>query len=129
MKITTKNSDLKRDVIKLIRDKAKHGYNKTGICEICNSTDGVDFHHFYSMTGMLEKYIKDNQLTLTCTEDVLAIREEFIATHSNEIYNETANLCHRCHEQLHRLYGKRPALNTAMKQKRWVQIQKDKYGV
>jgi hypothetical protein len=119
--------DLKRDVVKYVRDKAKHGYTKTGICEICGDTEGVDFHHFYSVTEMLNKWLTDNEIDILCAEDIIRVRDEFIVLHNTELYIEAANLCHKHHEQLHRLYGKRPALNTALKQKRWVEIQKDKY--
>lgn len=120
--------DLKRDVVKYVRDKAKHGYNKTGICEICNSSDGVDFHHFFSVTELLNKWLEDNKIEITCVEDILHVRDEFIELHSKELYEDVANLCHKHHEQLHRLYGKKPGLNTALKQKRWVEIQKSKNG-
>lgn len=118
--------DLKRDVIKYVRDKAKKHYNKTGVCEICGSTEGVDFHHYNSVTELFNKWLKDNFIEITCEEDVLRVREGFILEHEVEMYDECANLCHKHHEQLHKLYGKHPNLSSAPKQKNWVGIQKQK---
>ena len=36
--------DLKRDVVKYIRDKAKNAYEKGTECEICRSKVKLDFH-------------------------------------------------------------------------------------
>ena len=60
---------------------------------------------------------------------LLELREEFIEEHEKELYDEAVTLCHMHHLRLHSIYGKRPKLVTAMKQKRWVLKQKDKYGV
>src|SRR5574337_321911 len=118
-----KGTDLKRDAIKYIRDKAKKSYNKTGICEICGSNDKVDFHHYYSMTALFEHWVKENAITIDCEEDVLAVRDRFIEEHNKEIYKDAANLCHMHHEKLHKLYGVKPLLNTAEKQRQWVEKQ------
>jgi hypothetical protein len=120
--------ELKRDLVKYIRDKAKKAYNKTGVCEICGSVDGVDFHHYYSLTQLLDKWLLENKIEVTCVEDIVSIRDEFIAIHDKELYEYAANLCHKHHETLHRLYGQKPALRTAEKQMNWVKIQKDKYN-
>lgn len=129
MKATEHNSDLKRSLTKYVRDKAKSGYAKTGICDVCGSTEGVDFHHFYSVTQLLDKWLKDNEITITCTEDIINVREEFISTFKVELYDEAVNLCHKHHEHLHRLYGQKPSLLSAPKQKNWVSIQKEKFNL
>jgi hypothetical protein len=119
--------DLKRDAIKYVRDKAKRSYKKTGVCEICFSEEGVDFHHYNSVTELFNKWVRENSIELTCEEDVLSVREQFILEHEQEMFHECANLCHKHHEQLHKLYGKHPNLSTAPKQRRWVELQKQKY--
>ena len=48
------------------------------------------------------------------------LREDFILQYKNEIYNEAATLCKAHHLRLHSIYGKRPKLVTAPKQRRWV---------
>ena len=118
----------KRDPIKFVRDKAKAKYSKGTECYICGSTKELDFHHFYSLTPLFNKWLKENKIEINTDEDVLAVRDRFIAEHNRELYEEARTLCHTHHLQLHSIYGKYPALFTAEKQKRWVEIQRDKHG-
>lgn len=115
---------LKRQAVKYIRDKAKSKYNKTGVCEICGSSDAVDFHHYNSVTGLFEAWCKAHSYS---DDDVLAIRDKFIEEHQDEMYNQCVNLCHKHHEALHKLYGKKPSVSTASKQANWVEIQRKKH--
>lgn len=116
---------LKRDKIKYIRDKAKSKYIKGPECEICGTTEKLDFHHYYSLTRLLDKWQKEKGY-----EDYMIMewRDEFIEEFDLELYEETATLCHDHHLKLHSLYGKNPLLHTAPKQKRWVGIQRDKHS-
>lgn len=116
---------LKRDPVKYIRDKAKSKYVKGSECEICGSTEKLDFHHFYSVTRLMEKWMKEKSLEVYA---ILEWRDEFIEEHDLELYEYTATLCHKHHLQLHSIYGKDPLLHTAPKQERWVKIQKDKHS-
>jgi hypothetical protein len=117
---------LKRDIVKYVRDKAKSKYAKGSSCEICGATEQLDFHHFYSLTPLLNKWIKDNNHN---PEYIQALRDDFIEEHYAELYDHTATLCHTHHLKLHSIYGKDPALGTAKKQMRWVQIQREKNGL
>ena len=49
---------LKRDVVKYVRDKAKSRYEKASACEICGATEQLDFHHFYSLTPLLNQWLQ-----------------------------------------------------------------------
>lgn len=122
-------SDFKRDEIKYIRDKAKGRYKKDSACYICGSTENLDFHHHYTLTPLYNKWKKDNKIKVECEEDILAIRERFIAEHMPELYDFAKTLCHEHHMKLHSVYGKDPALTTAKKQMRWVELQRSKYGI
>ena len=117
----------KRDPIKFVRDKAKAKYVKEKECYICGSTNTLDFHHFYSLTPLFNKWLKCIGIEINTDEDVLAVRDRFIAEHQQELYEEARTLCHKHHLLLHSIYGKYPALVTASKQKRWVEIQREKY--
>ena len=120
-------TDLKRDEIKYIRDISKAAYKKDECCYICGTTEELQFHHFYSMTPLWEKWKKDNNIVINNVEDILDYREHFKAYHSKEIYEETVTLCKFHHmERLHKIYGKVPKLGTAEKQKRWCDKQKEK---
>ena len=70
-----------------------------------------------------------DRIKITDAEDIMGIREKFIAEHHKEIYESAVTLCHEHHMKLHSIYGKRPRVVTARKQERWVGIQRDKYGM
>ena len=115
-----------RDTVKFVRDRAKSRYVKGTECKICTETEGLDFHHHYSLTPLLKRWmIKNNKKS----EDVLDWRDEFIGLHYEELYVHTSTLCHTHHLRLHAVYGKNPGLGTAKKQQRWVRIQREKYGL
>jgi hypothetical protein len=121
------NSKLLRDPIKYVRDRAKARYKKGTYCEICSTTESLDFHHYYTMTPLFNKWCKEKGYTVKVVDDILKIRDEFIVEQEDKIYNQTVTLCHPHHMQLHGVYGKDPSLATAEKQKNWVRIQKEKY--
>ena len=121
--------ELKRDLIKYIRDKAKSKYEKTDKCYICGSKERLDFHHFYSLTELFEEYMTKNNLNITTEEEILEVREKFIEEYFDKIYNRAVTICHKHHLKLHSIYGKKPKLVTAEKQERWVNIQRDKHGM
>jgi hypothetical protein len=121
---------MNRDAVKWIRDRAKSRYNKGSECEICGSTENLDFHHYYSVAELLDRWCTKNKLTLKTDDDVLAVRDRFIAEHEYELFEATVTLCNFHHaESLHKIYGKSPGLGTAKKQMNWVRIQKEKHGV
>jgi len=118
----------KRDHIKYVRDKAKSRYQKGTECFVCGPVDEqLDFHHFYSLTPLFNKWLKTNNILIETDEDVISVRDKFIAEHYAELYEHTVTLCKPHHMALHAIYGKDPLLSTASKQKRWTEIQKEKY--
>jgi hypothetical protein len=118
---------LLRDPIKYVRDRAKSRYEKASQCEICEVTESLDFHHYYTMTPLFNQWCKSKGYTVKTVDDILKIRDEFILEEEDKVYNQTVTLCHDHHLRLHSVYGKDPALFTADKQKNWVKIQKEKY--
>ena len=120
--------DLKRYEVKYIRDGIKSQYNKGSACEICGSTEKLDFHHWYSLAELYRKWCRVNKVKVTTVEEILAVRERFYADHKYELLDATSTLCHMHHEKLHSIYGKNPSLATAKKQERWVQLQKEKHN-
>ncbi len=122
------NTKTKRIPVKWIRDGAKAAYDKKGCCFICASKEELELHHTHGMTNLLEKWAKDNSISLSTDEEVLEIRDEFIRIHHKEIYEDVFTLCVQHHRKLHQIFGKSPPLSTSDKQKRWVNIQKDKHN-
>ena len=121
--------DLKRDLVKYVRDKAKSKYQKSTDCFICGSEENLDFHHFYGLTELLDIWLAKNKIIISTAEDIMDVRDTFIEEHMTELYDEAVTLCHTHHLKLHSIYGKRPKLVTAQKQKRWVGKQRDKNGM
>lgn len=115
---------LKRDPVKYIRDAAKQRYEKGDACEICDQEDNLDFHHFYSISELVKKYMKQHGVK---AEDVLDWRNDFIELYHDELYIYTVTLCREHHLKLHTVYGQSPSLGTAMKQTRWVERQREKH--
>lgn len=121
--------DLKRDLVKYVRDRAKSKYQKSTDCFICGSEENLDFHHFYGLTELLDIWLTKNKIIISTAEDIMDVRDTFIEEHMTELYDEAVTLCHTHHLKLHSIYGKRPKLVTAQKQKRWVGKQRDKNGM
>lgn len=120
-------SDLKRDEVKYIRDLSKSAYKKDTECRICSTTENLQFHHFYSMSLLWEKWKKENNIIIKSVDDILEHRKTFKDIFKKEIYEETVTLCKFHHmERLHKIYGKVPSLATAQKQKNWVEKQRQK---
>lgn len=120
-------ADLKRLPVKYIRDLAKSDYQKDTECRICGEVEDLEFHHFYSVSELYKKWLKKNKLN---SDDVIEHREDFIAEHHKEMYDDTVTLCSFHHnDDLHRIYGRNPALGTAKKQMRWVEKQRAKNGL
>lgn len=118
----------KRLPVKHIRDKAKAAYKKDSHCAICGTTEALDFHHYYTMTPLLMKWVKEHKIDISTDEAVIAMRDDYIAAHRYEIYEATVTLCHPHHMKLHSIYGKDPTLATAKKQMNWVEIQRNKHN-
>lgn len=120
--------ELKRDEIKYVRDLAKSAYKKDTECYICGTTENLQFHHFFSMTKLWDKWKRKEGVIINSVDDILRHRERFKKVHHDQLYNQTVTLCKFHHmDKLHKVYGKVPCLTTAMKQKRWCDKQKEKY--
>lgn len=120
-------SELKRDEIKYIRDLSKSSYKKDDKCFICGATENLQFHHYYSLTALWNKFKKNCKITINSIQDILDYREQFKSIHHKEIYEDTVTLCKFHHmDRLHKIYGKSPSLATAEKQRKWVKLQKEK---
>lgn len=121
-------SNLKRLEVKYIRDRAKARYVKGLICEICETTEELQFHHLHTLDLLWDKWKKEKGIVIENVDDILDVRDDFIAEHEYELYTATATLCKICHNvKLHGLYGKTPALSTADKQRRWIDKQRLKF--
>lgn len=115
-----------RSVIKWVRDLAKSHYKKDTKCAICGVEHDLEFHHYYTVSLVINDYVRLNGLAVDTTEDILEMRDKFLQDHWREMVEEAVTLCADHHKLLHKLYGKEPPLNSASKQKSWVEKQHDK---
>jgi hypothetical protein len=115
-----------RSVIKWIRDLAKSHYAKGSKCEICGVGHELEFHHYNTVSLTVNNYVKLHGIAVDTKEDILAMREKFLKDNWREMVEEAVTLCANHHKLLHKLYGKEPPLNTADKQKIWVERQYEK---
>lgn len=125
-------TELKRDRVKYIRDKAKSRYEKDSSCKICGAQIKLDLHHYFTLVPLLNKWLEEKQRLRPehYTDEYITIwREEFIDDNWKELYDDTVTLCHDHHLKLHSIYGRNPPLHTAKKQLRWVEIQREKHGM
>lgn len=117
----------KRIAVKWIRDKAKSAYEKQSHCYICNSTSELELHHLHSITYLLEVWAKQHNYDISTDEGILSVRDEFINSHREQIYDLVYTLCNRHHVQLHGIYGKSPLPSSVAKQQHWIQVQQEKH--
>lgn len=121
-----KNTGNKRIAVKHVRDKAKAAYEKKSECYICGTDADLELHHFHSITILLETWAREKQYDISTDEGILAVRDEFIATHGVELYELVRTLCNKHHVALHAVFGKAPSPSSVSKQERWCDIQRDK---
>lgn len=117
----------KRIPVKWIRDKAKSAYEKQSTCFICGTEKDLELHHTHSITILLNNWAQQKNYDISTDDGILAVRDEFIADHRKEIYDDVYTLCNKHHVMLHGVYGKAPSIASAPKQKYWIDKQKAKY--
>lgn len=114
-----------RTLIKLIRDGVKSQYKYANCCEICKTTEKLELHHYFTIFFLLEKFMKTHKEPSSDEERKL-FRELFINQYYKELVEETVTLCEGHHTKLHKIYGSKPFLHTASKQRSWISKQHDK---
>lgn len=120
-------SELKRLEVKYIRDKIKSQYKKSSNCEICDTTDFLEYHHYSSVAELYKKWASENGMKPTTVEEIIDVRDKFLSIFHKEMVEDCTTLCKTHHTKLHKVYGKNPPLHTAGKQERWVGKQRDKF--
>jgi len=116
----------KRIPVKWVRDRAKAAYEKQSTCYICGCEQDLELHHLHSITVLLEKWADAKGYDINTDDGILAVRDEFIAEHRSELYDQVYTLCNRHHVALHSVYGKTPRPGSEPKQQRWIELQREK---
>ncbi|MFI3221389.1 MAG: hypothetical protein QX189_20070 [Methylococcales bacterium] len=121
-----KNTGNNRIPVKWVRDRAKAAYDKKDHCYICNTQEDLELHHTHSITLLLNAWADKKSYDISTDTGILEVRDEFIADYHKEIYDDVYTLCNKHHIKLHGIYGKAPTLISAIKQTKWIEIQKAK---
>ena len=121
-----KNTDNKRIPVKWVRDRAKAAYEKQDHCFVCGTREDLELHHLQSITLLLNEWADRKSYDISTDEGILAVRDEFIEEHHEQLYDWVYTLCNTHHVKLHGVYGKAPTLASAPKQRRRLVIQKAK---
>jgi 5-methylcytosine-specific restriction endonuclease McrA len=123
-------TELKREVIKYVRDFIKKDYKLRDCCFICSSTSKLELHHLYSVSELFNSWLSKNKIQLDNTvEQLLKLRVIFAEECAEMLSNNNLyTLCSEHHKRLHNLYGQTYHNSMASKIKTWLEIQKDKYG-
>jgi hypothetical protein len=74
---------------------------------------------------LLERWATAHNHDISTDQGVLAIRDQFIEQHHQEIYVDVYTLCNRHHVELHGVYGKSPLPHTVALQQRWLERKRD----
>lgn len=120
------NVKFKRDAISIMRDGIKSQYKRGSSCEICGVTEGIELHHYHTVSLLVKNFAKEFQLDFNDEETILSNRDKFYQKYWHELVEDTVSLCVHHHQQLHKVYTKEPPLFSASKQKTWVEKQHNK---
>jgi len=121
-----KNTSNARIPVKWVRDKAKAAYEKADTCYVCGTTQDLELHHFHSVTLLLNAWAVKKGYDIGTDAGILAVRDEFIAEHHDELYNQVRTLCNPHHVRLHATFGKAPPAGSEPRQSRWCDRQQAK---
>lgn len=124
-------AELKREVVKMVRDYIKKDYKSRDCCYICSSKDNIELHHLYGVSELFNTWIDKNKIKLDNTvEQIVALRVSFAQDNSAALSNQNLySLCKKHHVLLHSIYGQRYSNNMAPKVKNWLEIQKVKHAI
>jgi 5-methylcytosine-specific restriction endonuclease McrA len=117
----------KRIAVKHVRDKAKAAYEKASECYVCGTQQDLELHHLHSITLLLNNWAQRQGYDISTDAGILAVRDEFIAEHQSELYDQVFTLCNKHHVALHGVYGKSPDSTSPPRQQRWLELQKAKH--
>lgn len=122
---------MKRMEVKYLRDGIKAQYRKEGHCYICGVTDNLEYHHYTPLVYLWDTYKKDNNLVIADAKHIMEERNNFYDRYRHELIDDCVTLCKEHHAKLHSIYGKTysGAHFMTKKVRRWVEIQRGKYGL
>ena len=71
-------TELKRPVIKYIRDYVKKDYKLRDHCYVCDEINDLELHHLYSISELFNTWLDKNKLpAVTTVEEITELRVRF----------------------------------------------------
>lgn len=123
-------TELKRLPLKYIRDYIKKDYKIKDCCYICGLGDSLELHHLYSVSELFNNWCDSNKIrSIDSEEQILELRVLFAKEHADSLSHENLfTLCSLHHKRLHNIYGQRYPNYLVPKVRKWLDIQREKYG-
>lgn len=121
-------AELKRAVIKYIRDFIKKDYKLRDKCYICNSENNLELHHLYSVSQLFEQWCSKNNIkSVDTVEQITELRVIFAEDCKESLSTENLyTLCSDHHKRLHNIYGQNYSNHLVPKILNWLEIQRNK---
>lgn len=122
-------SDLRRELVKYIRDYIKKDYKLRDCCYICSSTDALELHHLYSVSELFNQWcVKKGVKNITTEAEIKQLRVVFAEDCADALANSNLfTLCSNHHKRLHNIYGQTYSNSMAPKIKNWLEVQRTKH--
>lgn len=123
-------AELKRELVKYIRDFIKKDYVGQDSCYICGGKDKLELHHLYGLSELFNTWCEKNAISdITSAEEITKLRVRFAEDLKDKLSNDYLyTLCKQHHTRLHSIYGQRYSNSKTPKILRWLDIQRDKNG-
>lgn len=121
-----KNTSLKRQAVKYIRDGVKSNYPEKVECAVCSTKEDLELHHYHTVSILFRHWVDKHKHPVSTPEEIMGVRDLFYKEFWDELTVDVVTLCNKHHVQLHSVYGANPALHTTDKQRNWVDLQKRK---
>jgi hypothetical protein len=120
---------LTRLPVKWVRDSIKSKYKEKEPCFICGSEIDIELHHLYSVSELWNVWLRENRITISCDQDVIANRSRFEQDNADKLSNDNLfSLCKPHHLKLHQIYGKSYSNYMGDRVRSWIQKQQEKNG-
>lgn len=115
----------KRTTVKWVRDLCKRKVFRAEECYICGATETLAVHHFSSVATVIEDWAYEHKAS---KDKVLEWRDQVIKDKYHELVEDVITLCKKHHIHLHSIFGETPSKVNVTKQRRWIEIQREKHG-
>ena len=122
-------AELKREIVKYVRDYIKKDYKLRDCCYICGELQSLELHHLYSVSELFNLWCTQHRIKAVTTEQqIKELRVQFASDYGDKLSHENLyTLCSNHHKRLHNIYGQTYSNSLAPKIKNWLETQRAKH--